>query len=166
MCIRDSTKAVAPQKWEHALDLINIKDCTFSSGDTVPASHSVSPHPLQPETLEINIEPKSAHPAALSTPAKHPEQGWKAMSAIATDLIQVKRRIFGATIKQVQNMKRAYALSIRYYRGKPKCVRSHRPSGKLPGWGKFIELCTSPDSMLGKTALEFGKRITAYRVTQ
>eukprot|EP00973_Karenia_brevis_P006297 857758-Karenia_brevis.AAC.1 len=63
-------------------------------------------------------------------------------------------------------MKRTYAVPIRYYRGKPKFVRSHRPSGKLPGWGKLIELCTSPNSTLGKTALEFGKRITIYRVTQ
>eukprot|EP00973_Karenia_brevis_P058065 8084014-Karenia_brevis.AAC.1 len=61
------------------------------------------------------------------------------MSVTATDLIQVKRRIFGATVKQVQNMKRTYALPIWYYRGKPEFVDSHRPSGKLPGWGKLIE---------------------------
>eukprot|EP00973_Karenia_brevis_P006269 853880-Karenia_brevis.AAC.1 len=63
-------------------------------------------------------------------------------------------------------MKNTYAVPIRYYKGKPRFVRSHRLSGKLPGWGKLIELCTSPDSTLGKTALQFGKRITVYRVTQ
>eukprot|EP00973_Karenia_brevis_P012494 1695446-Karenia_brevis.AAC.1 len=45
-------------------------------------------------------------------------------------------------------MKRTYAKPIRYYRG------------------KLVELCTSPDSNLGKAALEFGERITVYRVTQ
>eukprot|EP00973_Karenia_brevis_P066122 9192108-Karenia_brevis.AAC.1 len=63
-------------------------------------------------------------------------------------------------------MKNTYAVPIRYHKGKPKFVRSHRPSGKLPGLVKLIELCTSPNSNLGKTALEFGKRITVYCVTQ
>eukprot|EP00973_Karenia_brevis_P067508 9391536-Karenia_brevis.AAC.1 len=72
-------------------------------------------------------------------PARPLEQGWRAMSVIATDLIQARKRIFGATVKQVQNMKRMYALPIRYHRGKPKFVRSQRPSGKISGWGKLIE---------------------------
>eukprot|EP00973_Karenia_brevis_P087318 12105670-Karenia_brevis.AAC.1 len=57
-------------------------------------------------------------------------------------------------------------MPIKYLRGKPKFVRSQRPSGKLPGWGKLIELCTSPDRMLGNVAQEFGKRITVFRVTK
>eukprot|EP00973_Karenia_brevis_P089657 12398878-Karenia_brevis.AAC.1 len=82
------------------MDLINIKDLISSHGDSSPASLSVSPHPLQPEILEKNIEPKSVDPAALSTPAEPPVQGWKAMSAIAEDLVHVKRQLLGATIKE------------------------------------------------------------------
>ena len=34
-------------------------------------------------------------------------------------------------------------------------VKRARHSGKLPGWGKIFEICTSDDSMLGKVAHRF-----------
>eukprot|EP00973_Karenia_brevis_P071099 9877139-Karenia_brevis.AAC.1 len=63
-------------------------------------------------------------------------------------------------------MKNTFALPIKHYKGKLKFVRSHCPSGRLPGWGKLIELCTSPASNLGRVALEFDKRVSVDRVTQ
>eukprot|EP00973_Karenia_brevis_P047759 6629597-Karenia_brevis.AAC.1 len=53
-----------------------------------------------PETLEKNSEPKSVDPAALSTPAKLLIQVWKAMRAISEDLVRVRRRLLGATVKE------------------------------------------------------------------
>eukprot|EP00973_Karenia_brevis_P064509 8962745-Karenia_brevis.AAC.1 len=63
-------------------------------------------------------------------------------------------------------MKSTFAVPIRYYKGKSRFVKSHHPSGTFPGWGKLVELCTSPDSNLGKVAHELGKTVIVYRVTQ
>ena len=36
--------------------------------------------------------------------------------------------------------------------GTPKVSSEQRPSGKLPGWGQVVEVCTSEDSPLGSIA--------------
>eukprot|EP00973_Karenia_brevis_P031568 4353445-Karenia_brevis.AAC.1 len=56
------------------------------------------------------------------------------MCSTADDLVHAKRRLLGATVKEVRNMKSTFALPIKYDKGKPKFVRSHRPSRKFPGW--------------------------------
>jgi len=45
-------------------------------------------------------------------------------------------------------------------------VRGARHSGKLPGWGKIFEICTSDDSMLGKVADDEYHHVRLIRITK
>ena len=49
--------------------------------------------------------------------------------------------------------------------GVPLCAARPRPSGKLRGWGRLIEVSTPSDSNLGKISEEFDK-VTVIRVTE
>ena len=56
-------------------------------------------------------------------------------------------------------------MTVRQAKACPALAR-RRPSGKLPGWGTLLEVCTSPDSTLGQVVAEEFDKVNVVRKTE
>ena len=163
------TKALPPMKWQNALDLLGIHtNPVFPSvavpsatgGDSKKLNTAKEPAPkvgagvtaVEAESLLTRCKPHSGVRRGLSACDSMTDELVSFYNVQIPDLeFTESLKTFAAGIKAS-----ACASSV--------CTNKSRPSGKLPGWGRLIELCTHSNSGLGQAASEYA-HVSVLRVT-
>ena len=169
------TKALAPQKWSNALELLGMNPECFKQGvDGKEVSYgSVGACPLIKDgSLDIDFE--DAIPA-LAAGIKMSQDTSQAIGLSSGILVaaEVTGQVYEDYIERYSE--RGYNDDDYEYHTELGTILKAtaaqpqenftRPSGKLKGWGRLIEVCTTEHSSLGETAKEFkGTHVT--RITE
>ena len=91
-------------------------------------------------------------------------RGWEAVAEIG-EHHKARHRSLNAGQDKVDKVHESFAMTLRTCKQLPTGVRARRVSGKLPAWGRLIELCTSEHSNLGRVAKEY-RGVYVDRVTK
>ena len=190
------TKSLPPAKWPKALELLGMKtdhprsnlSSTSSSSSSVRPSETSSAEPSSSSQDDIQVQggvAEEEYPVHDLIRSQHCESPYDT-TIVSRGLPAAIRCVFGSLDEEIK-----YRAAHGIYDGVDKMVKANtmldrvasqvirqngdfaarrdkqkRPSGKLPGWGKIIELCTSSDSTLGKIAHDEYEKVFVHRVTK
>ena len=172
------TKAVIPGKWDHALELLNLVDPSssgakpYDGAKIVPKAKKDIVGALPESEFEVDdcgglsgTSDVNLKSLAVTIPAIH--KGAKAVADIGERQKDYYKAVRSSPDKETvaDKVHRAFLQPMTESKKRERGEREQRASGKLPGWGHFVELCTPKDSTLGLTAREF-KGVKVMRVTK
>ena len=152
-CADIFTKDLPPHAWPHALNLLGMRPLDFE-GEAIAC-------PLQAKLagdVKDLLEQKE-HPLAIKC-------GGLTACAIIDQVVATISlgEALSPPDDQASDMIYASAHIVKAaVASKASCKRA-RPSGKLPGWGKLIEVCTDKNSNLGNAAKAFTS-VKVIRIT-
>jgi hypothetical protein len=140
------TKALAPHAWSNAMELLGMQ---------------TSPSKNQNKTkIEKEMPEAKAAPVVVALPSR----GLYAATETINDVLKQCDNVMEKDTKErIFNVMAAYLAETATETVEPP-LRA-RPTSKLPGHGKLIELCTDANSAMGRAAKEF-PGIKVRRITQ
>ena len=139
------TKDLPPHQWPKALQLLGMRPMVHEG--------AAIERPLQ-ESLEQKIA-DSLEPE--DEPSEKARSGGATACAIIDDVVascnpgEASCPLDDQSVAMTLSSAKVVAAAV----SSKIPVRRTRPSGKLPGWGKLIELCTKQDSNLQKSSKDF-----------
>ena len=140
------TKALAPQKWPNALNLLGIVPADESSETPIPKLSKDSTVPIAP----AHVVPPTGNQTNVVD---------QLIKDVYTELAEIS-----TPETRLQDARRATEEYAGLIRALPAATKL-RPSGHSKGWGRLFEICTDKNSSLGYAADQFDK-VTVIRVTE
>ena len=154
-CADIFTKDLPPHAWPHALNLIGMRPLDSEGVAVVgPLTAAASTSEMDEDLIDPKQNSKTKTCGGLTACAIIDDVVGPDSPSVISDPLDDQSDYM---VSQSAHIVKAALAS------KPSCKKS-RPSGKLPGWGKLIELCTDKNSTLGAAAKHFSK-VEVIRVT-
>ena len=164
------TKALKPEKWQNAMDLLGMR-CTGQVDKEIDVAAAL----VDKGAIPVGYVGE-AIPTGMAEPTKL-DQGYSGkpvpcgIATLQTTFKQAAENLSsledgsGWFTDQADELREVEKVVLAQAEATPTAPTSTRPSGKLPGWGQVIEVCTPKDSTLGQVAQEFGN-VSVYRITE